>query len=697
MSTYLSTPRPEPAGALPRLTDVAGKSKKDFKPKAPVRRPAAPTSGQASVRTSVEPQSQSQRQTSQTRGSDAAGNDSRVLNAETVGRQDGQTDDLPAQLETSRSTEASHQIPAGESTARESASRATADVSLPQPAIAVGSRPRVSAGAVPIAIPSAQQRRAIKDIARNDPSKDPPPKRGLVSPTQTRPQNTAQSASRSASERRESIANDVVEPSPKRRRLDSKRNERSTTPVTTTQPGGQEAPGGADGGPQKEPTRSPLSGATRRPKSQKRKAPAQADDEAATDPEKAEAKKAKRIARLQKKVAETTEDAGHDTPQAEKRGSKRRKLARAQSKSEDVRMAELCRDRRIGEKSTREARLEQREKDQKAAKARELLRELMGEGKENGKQSPESTDHAAASKLQKSHQDKRSTPPAPVSLMAPQVRIVNGQIVQDEGSRLIDRHAAAENERQDSDDEIQEDELSRRVNSATYMKRISSFRWTAESTERFYDGLRFFGTDFMMMTAMFPGLSRRHLKLKFAKEERQNEALIKQTLLHERKVVGLEEIQGWTNIVYRDPAEVEKELEEDRKRLEEEDRMEREAKEQLERERDDEVDREAKRETKQAAKPIDEPDGQKGTLEIESESETGSIVEALSKPMAGASGKRRRSQAAENPPNETQDRDSHESGAFAEPAQGRTTRAGLKSMQKPTSPRRTRRGAASAA
>src|SRR5690606_18173204 len=54
----------------------------------------------------------------------------------------------------------------------------------------------------------------------------------------------------------------------------------------------------------------------------------------------------------------------------------------------------------------------------------------------------------------------------------------------------------------------------------TYGKREKSERWGMAETDRFYEGLARFGTDFEMMRSVFPGRSRAMLKAKFKREER---------------------------------------------------------------------------------------------------------------------------------------------------------------------------------
>ena len=48
------------------------------------------------------------------------------------------------------------------------------------------------------------------------------------------------------------------------------------------------------------------------------------------------------------------------------------------------------------------------------------------------------------------------------------------------------------------------------------MKRQPAEKWKAEETERFYDALQVFGTDFSMIERVFTGLrSREQIKVRF--------------------------------------------------------------------------------------------------------------------------------------------------------------------------------------
>jgi len=90
-----------------------------------------------------------------------------------------------------------------------------------------------------------------------------------------------------------------------------------------------------------------------------------------------------------------------------------------------------------------------------------------------------------------------------------------------------------------------------------------------------------FGTDFMMISKMFPGRTRRQIKLKFTNEERRDPERIKQTLLGPREYIDLETYSEMTGAVYDDPKIIQQELDEEKKRIEEEHAREKEAREDL--------------------------------------------------------------------------------------------------------------------
>ncbi|KAK2749452.1 Transcription factor TFIIIB component B [Myotisia sp. PD_48] len=227
-----------------------------------------------------------------------------------------------------------------------------------------------------------------------------------------------------------------------------------------------------------------------------------------------------------------------------------------------VTMSDLCRDLRTGKTSQREMELRSMDWAEVARKKKE--REDRKNNKGNGAQ----TAKKDASDTPKPP-DKPQIRPQSTGVAGPQMRIVNGEIVLDTTSLQIDRHAdAARNG--EAMEEVEENPLTRRINAASFGKRTKVEVWDEEMNELFYKGLRMFGTDFMMISKMFPGRTRRHIKLKFSNEERRNPERIKSTLLGPPEPVDLDSYSEMTNTVYDDPKAIQRELDEERRRIESE-------------------------------------------------------------------------------------------------------------------------------
>ena len=69
-----------------------------------------------------------------------------------------------------------------------------------------------------------------------------------------------------------------------------------------------------------------------------------------------------------------------------------------------------------------------------------------------------------------------------------------------------------------------------RINAASFRKRSANGRWNEEDTNKFYTLLRQFGTDFELISNIFPGRNRKQIKNKFKKEEKTNPARINEAL-----------------------------------------------------------------------------------------------------------------------------------------------------------------------
>ncbi|EOA89164.1 uncharacterized protein SETTUDRAFT_55322, partial [Exserohilum turcica Et28A] len=112
------------------------------------------------------------------------------------------------------------------------------------------------------------------------------------------------------------------------------------------------------------------------------------------------------------------------------------------------------------------------------------------------------------------------------------------ELVPDSGT--IDREGDAEKEL-DAMIVTEDQDITARITTRSFMKNNKRHpnefllpgqgrRWNSELTELFYQGLRSFGTDFQMISQMFPGFTRRSIKTKFTREERENPEGVKAAL-----------------------------------------------------------------------------------------------------------------------------------------------------------------------
>ncbi|KAF2029007.1 hypothetical protein EK21DRAFT_90219 [Setomelanomma holmii] len=121
-----------------------------------------------------------------------------------------------------------------------------------------------------------------------------------------------------------------------------------------------------------------------------------------------------------------------------------------------------------------------------------------------------------------------------------QYTLVGDQIQVVHSSTVVDREADADLQIQNYE-VVEEQDLTARITSRSFMKNNKRFpndfllpgqgkKWTSDDTELFYQGLRNFGTDFQMISHMFPGSNRRSIKLKFTREERENPDIVREAL-----------------------------------------------------------------------------------------------------------------------------------------------------------------------
>lgn len=158
----------------------------------------------------------------------------------------------------------------------------------------------------------------------------------------------------------------------------------------------------------------------------------------------------------------------------------------------------------------------------------------------------QSTARAAAAAGARSPAASSAPAPTPaaaaaVNEYAPQVRIVDGKIVLDEGSLTF---TPSDQPREYNAEVIEE--TGNHVTSSSYTNRAPADRWTSAETDVFYQGLAFFGTDFALISKLFESRNRRQIKNKYKREEkadprRLHEALVNRAPINAEKLKQMQE------------------------------------------------------------------------------------------------------------------------------------------------------------
>lgn len=195
-----------------------------------------------------------------------------------------------------------------------------------------------------------------------------------------------------------------------------------------------------------------------------------------------------------------------------------------------VKIGDLCKDIRIGKKFSKHDEIRQREMERK------LKAKLA-------KDNPEAVTEMSVEPERPAAANNDGAGDGPLMM------VVNGNIVLDTRSLILDRHARAAASGAVME-EVEENDFTRITTSATYMKRVENKFWGFEDTEKFYAGLRMFGTDFEMISKMFQGRNRRQIKLKFNKEERTFPQKVTAALVGEKVAIDLEEYKSHTGLEY---------------------------------------------------------------------------------------------------------------------------------------------------
>ena len=237
-------------------------------------------------------------------------------------------------------------------------------------------------------------------------------------------------------------------------------------------------------------------------------------------------------------------------------------------------MLELTKDRGLGKKSERETKMAAIDWDEVHRK-RLAEAEAIRAGIDPATLNNQATENTEAGDGGEGENTKDTPRPAPVAT-GPRLRIdAEGNLVVDEDSLRIDRQAQAERNAENLV-VTENDDLTKRVNQMSWINerrrdptdRVPFFKmksdpWSDEETDRFYEALRMFGTDFFIISKMFAPKTRRQIKLKFIREERLDPDRVNRVLAGEAVPMNLEsfaEATGQDLGGFKDPRELEEEL-----------------------------------------------------------------------------------------------------------------------------------------
>lgn len=263
-------------------------------------------------------------------------------------------------------------------------------------------------------------------------------------------------------------------------------------------------------------------------------------------------------------LTESTHTTSRKRPQSAKEDNVRRTRRRTTPPTAEnvviapstMKMAEMCIDKRTGRKSSRYAELREAERQ------RRRLKEMKRDQDQNA---AESTPAPATVDVETVEEEDDTLQP----VTAGTARVVTdseGNVVLDQSSLQVDRHAIHPSTMTDSLIQTTETMFTSKTNSSTYASSRSyasnTIRWLPSDNEKFYTALRMFGTDFQTIADYLGGgKDRRHVKNKFYKEERKNSDKLTWALKNKLTpdVDGLAEKRGITLNSW-DPEKVREEL-----------------------------------------------------------------------------------------------------------------------------------------
>ena len=233
-------------------------------------------------------------------------------------------------------------------------------------------------------------------------------------------------------------------------------------------------------------------------------------------------------------------------------------------------MAELAKDMHIGKKFSLHDKLLEQERLKRQKASEKKRQKKNGSGDEDGEPGgddsvPKTNDSTGATpagdKADGTSGDPSGRTSGQLAPVGEQYQIVDGVIVVDARSLQVDRHARAAEEAGELEEQ-EENDFTNHVTSSTYLRRnLKPQQWTDEETEQFYSALCSWGTDFETISKMFPNKTRKHVKLKFNREERANPKRINDALIGKKTtIMNIEDYQRHTGMTYETTEAIDAEL-----------------------------------------------------------------------------------------------------------------------------------------
>lgn len=128
----------------------------------------------------------------------------------------------------------------------------------------------------------------------------------------------------------------------------------------------------------------------------------------------------------------------------------------------------------------------------------------------------------------------------------------------------FDRHKHNRAQENTQQERLEIDPTEQVINSHSFTTKERPDRWSSEETDKFYNALSAWGTDFNLISHLFPLRSRNQIKTKFKYEERKNPMRVQMHLVTRRKV-NIDSYAKVSDVDIREIDSIESEIESVRK------------------------------------------------------------------------------------------------------------------------------------